>query len=157
VRIQSSADWNEYRRLSKALKDAARKDLQAELRQEIRRAGQPALTATRSAVLGVDMSGGPAGRSTGLRARIAAATKLQVLGSGIRFTVREKQVDPKYGERLVLGSEGTPWRHPVFGNRKAWVPQVGQPWFYPTLRSHGPAFRQAAVRAMHRIMSRIAG
>jgi hypothetical protein len=157
VRVEVSADWQEYRRLSKALKDAARRDLQAELRREIRAAGQPALAATRAAVLGVDMSGGPAGRSTGLLARIAAATRLQVLGSGIRFKVQNKQVDPKYGERLVLGSEGTPWRHPVFGNRKAWSSQVGQPWFYPTLRSRGPAFRRAAVQAMHRIMSKIAG
>lgn len=157
VRIQSSADWHEFRRLSAALKDAARSDLRKELRQEIRRAGNPALTAVRGAVLGVDMSGGPAGKSTGLLARISAATKLQVLGSGIRFVVREKQVDPKYGATLTAGSEGTPWRHPVFGNRKAWASQVGQPWFYKTLRAEAPAFRKAAIRAMHNVMKKIGG
>jgi hypothetical protein len=156
VRVHSSANWEDYRRLSRALKDAARKDLQAELRREIRRAGQPALTATRSAALSVDMSGGPAARSTGLRARIAGATKLQVTASGVRFVVREKQVDPEYGTTLVAGSEGKKWRHPTFGHRP-WKTQVGQPWFYPTLRSHGPAFRQAAVAAMHRIIRQIAG
>lgn len=157
VRIQSSADWHEFRRLSAALKDAARSDLRKELRQEIRRAGNPALTAVRGAALGVDMSGGPAGKSTGLLARISAATKLQVLGSGIRFVVREKQVDPKYGATLTAGSEGTPWRHPVFGNRKAWASQVGQPWFYKTLRAESPAFRKAAIKAMHNVMRKIAG
>lgn len=156
VRIQSSADWHEYRRLSAALKGAARADLRKELRQEIRRAGDPALTAVRSAVLGVDMSGGPAGKSTGLLARISAATKLQVLGSGIRFVVRDKQVDPKYGTTLTAGSEGKRWRHPTYGH-KPWVPQTGQPWFYKTLRAEGPAFRKAAIQAMHNVMRKIAG
>lgn len=156
VRIQSSADWHEFRRLSAALKDAARSDLRKELRREIRRAGNPALTATRAAVLGVDMSGGPAGKSTGLLARISAATKLQVLASGIRFVVREKQVDPEYGATLVVGSEGKRWRHPTYGH-KPWVAQVGQPWFYPTLRAEGPAFRRAAIQAMHNVMRKIAG
>lgn len=155
MRIQSSADWHEYRRLSRALKDAGRGDLQKELRQQIRRSGDPALAAARTAALGVDFSGGPAG-STGLRARIAGATRLQVLASGIRFQVFPSRVDPKYGETLVLGSEGKRWRHPTFGHRP-WKPQWGEPWFYPTLRSHGPAFRRAAVQAMHRIMAKIAG
>jgi len=153
--VQSSADWHEYTRLSRALKEAGRGDLQRELRREIRSAGQPALTAARSAVMGVDFSGGPAG-STGLRGRIAAATRLQVLGSGIRFSVQNAKVDPQYGERLVMGSEGKTWRHPLFGNRERWYPQTGQPWFYPTLRSHGPEFRRAALRAMRKIMAKIA-
>jgi len=156
VRVSSSADWHDYQRLSRALKDAARTDLRRELRQEIRKAGQPALAEVRAAALGVDMSGGPSG-STGLRARIAAATKLQVRASGIEFTVRASQVDPRYGETLAVGSEGTPWRHPVYGNRNAWVTQVGAPWFYPTLRAHAPAFRRAALDAMHNIMRKIAG
>ena len=156
VRIQSSADWHEFRRLSAALRDAARTDLRKELRQEIRRAGDPALSAVRAAALGVDMSGGPAGKSTGLLARISAATKLQVLASGIRFQVQAKQVDPKYGDTLVLGSEGKRWRHPTFGH-KPWVAQVGQPWFYKTLRAEAPAFRKAAIKAMHNVMRKIAG
>ena len=156
VRIESSADWHEYRRLSQALRDAARTDLRRELRQEIRKEGQPALAAVRAAALGVDMSGGPAGRSTGLLARISAATKLQVLATGIRFQVQAKQVDPKYGQTLVLGSEGKRWRHPTFGH-KPWKSQVGQPWFYRTLRGEAPAFRRAATRAMHNVMRKIAG
>jgi hypothetical protein len=156
VRIQSSADWHEYRRLSAALKDAAHGDLRRELRREIRRAGDPALTAVRGAVLGVDMSGGPAGKSTGLLARIAAATKLQVLASGIRFQVQDKQVDPKYGATLTAGSDGKRWRHPTYGH-KPWVSQRGQPWFYKTLRAETPAFRKAAIQAMHNVMRKIAG
>jgi hypothetical protein len=152
--VQSSADFAQYQRLSRALREASRGDLQRELRREIRKAGQPALAAARSAALGVDMSGGPSG-STGLRGRIAKATKLSVTAGGIRFRVQDRQVDPQHGETLVLGSEGKPWRHPVYGNREAWVSQVGEPWFYVTLRAHAPAFRRAAVRAMHRIMDKI--
>jgi len=157
VRVESSADWHEYRRLSQALKDAARKDLRLELRRNIRAAGKPALAKVKEAAGSIEMSGGPAGKSTGLRARIAAATKLQVLASGVRFTVRESQVDPTYGTTLVAGSEGDTWRHPVFGNRDKWVPQTGSPWFYPTLRAEGPAFRRAVIKAMRDVMAKIAG
>lgn len=160
VRVQSSAQFQEYQRLSKALRQAARGDLQKDLRRQIRLAGQPALAAARLAAQGIDMTstrGGvaPPDTATGLRSRLARATKLSVTAGGIRFQVREAQVDPRYGAVLTAGSEGARWRHPVFGNRRAWTAQTGSPWFYPTLRSYGPAFRRAAERAMRDTMNKI--
>ena len=155
VRVQSSAAYGEYRALASRLRTADR-ELKKDLRKRIRESGNPALSAARAAAMGIDMSGGPAG-STGLRGRLARATKLSIMASGIRFVVREAQVDPRYGATLTAGSEGTTWRHPVFGNRNAWVPQTGSPWFYPTLRAHGPAFRRAVEQAMRDTLKKIAG
>jgi hypothetical protein len=104
----------------------------------------------------IQMSGGPAG-STGLRGRLSAATRLHVLASGVQFRVHEDLVDPHYGKTLTAGSEGETWRHPVFGNRNVWVPQTGSPWFYPTLRAHTPAFRQAIVQAIRDTLDKLDG
>ena len=158
VRVVSSASYGEYRALAARLRTADR-ELKKDLRKRIRESGNPALTAVRSAAAGIDMSGGPAG-STGLRARLAKATKLSIMASGIRFVVREAQVDPQYGDTLTAGSEGATWRHPTFGRRKgknAWHRQTGEPWFYPTLRAHGPAFRRAVEQAMRDTLDKIAG
>lgn len=160
VRVVSSASYNQYRDLSRRLRSADA-ELKRNLRRRIREEGNPALQAVRAAARGIEMSSSPSAGgsgSTGLRARLAAATRLSVQASGVRFTVQARRVDPRYGERLTAGSEGTPWRHPVFGNRTApWVRQQGSPWFYPTLRSEGPAFRSAAERAMRDTLRHIEG
>lgn len=156
VRVVSSVQYEEWRAVVARLRrEANSKELQRDLRREIRQAGQPALAAARAAVMAVDMSGGPAG-STGLRARTARATRLQVLATGIRFSVRESQVDPVYGRALVRGLEGAPLRHPTFG-RRPWTTQTGRPWFYVTLQGFRPQFRAAAEDAMRRSMGRVGG
>lgn len=155
VRVRTSAAYGEYRALAHRLREAdptLRRALQSRIREE----GQPALTAVRAAAHNIQMSGGPAG-STGLRDRIAAATRLHVQANGVQFRVHADAVDPKYGTTLTLGSEGKTWRHPVFGNRNAWVPQTGSPWFYPTLRAHAGAFRKAIIKAIHDTLAKLDG
>src|SRR5690606_4117003 len=159
VRTVSSASFHEYRALSQALKGADRQ-LQRDLRRRIRQEGQPALTAVRAAAQGIEMTSTPSAgggrRSTGLRARLAAATRVSAQATGVRIAVQENRVDPEYGNTLVQGSEGLKrWRHPVFGNTEKWVGQKGSPWFYPTLRREGPAFRAAVERAMRDTMRKI--
>jgi hypothetical protein len=159
VRVQSSATYSQYRALAQRLRGAD-KELQRNLRRRIRQEGQPVLSAVRAAAAGIEMtspggSAGGSGRSTGLRARLAAATKLSVTASGISFQVQESKVDPRYGDVLTAGSEGHTWRHPVFGNRNAWVTQHGTPWFYPTVRAAQPAFRRAVEQAMRDTMDMI--
>lgn len=160
VSVRSSASYNQYRDLSKRLRGADR-ELQKDLRKRIRVAGQPALAAVRSAAGGVDMTSDPSAggtaRSSGLRGRLAAATRMSVTASGVRFQVQEKRVDPRYGATLTAGSEGTAWRHPVYGNRNAWVRQQGSPWFYPTLRSETPSFRRAVEQAVRDTLKTIEG
>lgn len=161
VRVTSSASFQQYQALAQRLRSADR-ELKRDLRQRIREAGDPALRAVRAAAMGIRMSspggGAIASGSTGLRGRIAGATKLGILASGVRFTVNERQVDPRYGETLVAGSEGTTWRHPIFGRRKGrWVEQTGSPWFYPTLQAEGPAFRRAVEKAVQDTLDKIGG
>ena len=160
VRIQSSAAYGDWRALARRLRQAD-PQIRRDLRRRIREAGTPALSAVKTAAHGVQMTTSPdaagTGGSTGLRDRLDAATKLSVLASGIRIQVRESQVDKRYGKTLTAGSEGKTWRHPVFGNKNAWVAQTGSPWFYPTLRAETPAFRRAVERAMRDTLRMIEG
>lgn len=149
-------------RLSKNLKQAGRRDLQRELRREIRAEGKPVVTELRRAVMGVDVSsseGGtaPPDTSTGLRAKVAKATGLSVTAKGIRFRVSGKRLGDFPGAAKYLEAVGryARWRHPVFGNRDAWVEQSGEPWFYPTIRKNAGAFRHACHRAMEKTALKI--
>lgn len=161
IAVVKVAGGAELQRLSRRLKEAGRGDLQRKLTRNIRTAGEPGLRAVQSKFQGVDVTAVPSrggGGSTGLRARTAAATKLQVTGRGIRYKVIGRQVDPRYGDTLVNGLNNTGvWRHPVFGNRRAWVTQTGQEVFDPTLLGYEPKFRQACLDAMDETAAQIMG
>lgn len=147
-----------WRVLSAELVTRGRVDLQRDLRQAVRREGEPAVAAVRAAIMAVDVTSSKGGtarpdRSTGLRARVAAATKVQATTTGVKITVNGRQVDLVYGKSLAwyLAATRRPWRHPVFGRRANpadWQVQQGQPVFFPTLDAHRPAFRAAILRAM---------
>lgn len=160
VKIQGA---DEYKRLARRLKDAGRGDLQRRLTREIRREGSPALQAVKRAWLGVDVTSSGGGsvapdNSTGLRARAAAATRISILGSGIRVRTEGKRVDPVYGRTLTYGLDGLGrWRHPVFGNRNAWESQQGQEVFYSTLTRFESRWRRGVQRAMEQTARIIAG
>lgn len=161
IAVTKVAGAAELQRLSRQLKEAGRGDLQRKLVRNIRREGDPGLRAVQAKFLGVDVEATPSrggGGSTGLRARIAAATKLQVTGRGIRYRTIGRQVDPEYGDTLVNGVNNTgPWKHPVFGNRRAWVTQHGQEVFDPTLLGYEPRFRKACLDAMDETAAQIMG
>lgn len=169
--MPSAAVWikadgaQKYRAVARRLREAGRRDLQRKLTRAIRREGGPALQAVRAAWLTVDVSstrGGTArpDRDTGLRQRVARATRIQVLQSGIRITVAGRRVDPNYPS-LVFYLNGFPrgrsWRHPVFGDRNNWQTQRGQEVFHPTLRRFEPAWRAGIIRAMEEIVAEIEG
>lgn len=157
------AGAEQYKRLARRLADAGRGDLQRRLTREIRREGADALSDVRRAWRTVDVrsSGGgvvPPDRSTGLRRRVAAATRISVLGSGIRIRVEGKRVDPVYGQSLSRGLDGLGrWRYPVFGNRAVRGENFGQEVFYRTLRRHEPRWRRGVIRAMEATAREIAG
>jgi hypothetical protein len=152
-----------YRALSRRLREAGRGDLQRKLTRSIRQEGAPALAAVRAAWLTVDVESSRGGtarpdRDTGLRQRVARATRIQVLQTGIRISVSGARVDPKYPS-LVFYLNGFPrtrsWRHPVFGNRLVWTAQKGEEVFYPTLREFTPAWRAGIKRAMEETAAEI--
>lgn len=81
-----------------------------------------------------------------LRSSIAGAITVSVTGSGVRIKVNGARL----GKRRALPGkidEGQ-WRHPVFGNRNAWVSQRGQPWFGVTFDRHRTQIRRAVLDAV---------
>jgi hypothetical protein len=150
----------QYRALSRRLREAGRGDLQRKLTRAIRREGQPALNAVRQAWLSIDVESLPPndrgghGRpdtSTGLRQRVARATRMSVRQNGIAISVSGTRVDARY-PTLAMYLNGfprkRPWRHPVFGNRLVWVAQRGREVFYPTLIEYAPRWRKGVVAAI---------
>ena len=140
------------------IQSRGRGDLIGPLRAAIRREGRPTVNAVQAAWLTVDVSSSRGGtarpdRSTGLRRRVSAATRLAITGTGIRIVVNTAAVDPRYGKALTwyLDARGKPWRHPIFGRRargRDWATQRGQEVFFSTIDAHAPAFRAAIDRAM---------
>lgn len=149
----------QYRALAQRLREAGRGDLQRKLTKAIRREGDPALRAVQAAWMTVEVtSSRGGGSSSGLRARVAAATRISILGSGIRIRVEGKRVDPVYGRSLSYGLDGLGrWRHPVFGNREVWEQQRGQEVFYSTLRRYETRWRAGIEQAMEETARQIQG
>jgi hypothetical protein len=154
------AGQEKYRRLSRRLKDAGRGDLQRRLTTAIRREGDPALSAVRGAWRGVDVTSSAGGgrRSTGLRARVAASTRVYATANGIRVQVDSARVDRQYGRQLVYGLDALRrWSHPVFGNRNVWVQQRGQEVFFSTLTGFEHRWRSGIEREMDTMAAEIEG
>jgi hypothetical protein len=154
---------DQYKRLARELRNAGRGDLQRQLVREIRRTGSPALQAVQRAFLKIDVQSTQGGgrKSTGLRSRVSAATRISVLGSGISIRVEPRRVDnrsPRYGRALTYGLDGLGrWRHPVYGNRLVWTEQTGYEVFYRSLKRYETAWRAGVVRAMQETARKIEG
>lgn len=154
------AGQERFNRLSRRLRAAGRGDLQSRLVKAVKREGDPAVAATKAAFRGVDVtsSAGGSGKSTGLRARIAAATTVRATGTGIRVEVNSAKVDPRHGYALVFGLDALRgWSHPVFGNRNVWATQRGQEVFFSTLSGYEDRWRAGIVDAMEDAAREIAG
>lgn len=150
----------QYRALSRRLREQQRGDLQRKLTRAIRTVGSPAVTAAQAAWRTVDVTP-PAGagrKSTGLRARVAAATRVSILQSGISIRVEPSKVDPRYGKSLSYGLDGLGrWRHPVYGNQNVWTQQYGQEVFFKTLERFETAWQAGIERAMEDAARQIEG
>lgn len=152
------AGQEQYKALARRLREAGRGDLQRKLTKAIRKEGDPALRAVQGRFRSVDVtSEGPGGSHSGLRARVADATRISILGSGIRIRVEAQRVDPAYGRTLAWGINGQRWRHPVYGNTKVWTSQQGQRVFYETLTAYESRWRAGIERAMDETARMIEG
>jgi hypothetical protein len=167
VRVRGHRD---LRRLAERLRAAADGQLERDAQTELVDAAPPVLAEVRAKVLGSSFPAAEPGRalgrrSTGLRARLADATRTEPLHApvGVRFTVVGAVVepdDPRGGHKLAkyTDTELAPrWRHQVFGDPDAWFNQLGDPWFFSTIRPAEPRFRAAVERAMSRTARRIMG
>lgn len=147
-----------FRRTARRLQEA-KPIITTEAGREIVRASPPVLGAVQAQVRGASFPAVPSkggGGHTGLREHLATSTRSRPYGAGVKFVV----ADPR-GQKMARLTEGTTgatrWRHPVFGNRDAWVQQRADPWFFPTIRSKRPVFAGAVERAVRNIVRRLGG
>ena len=123
----------------------------------LRAATAPVLADLRRAVMAVEVESSRGGfappvRDRGLRQAVAAALTVNPTTRGVRISVTDKKVDPKYGAVLPKYLDASlpkyqRWRHPVFGN-DVWVTQRGQAWFFVTISRHERTFREAVLAAL---------
>lgn len=90
-------------------------------------------------------------RSTGLRSALAnsVSVSLRSAGNGIEYRITADHPLAEHTNGSVR------WRHPVFGNRDAWVGQQGSQWWTRAMRDSAPSMRDAAARALERAVRRI--
>jgi hypothetical protein len=120
----------------------------AETRKELR----PALRAGGQHI--VDEMRSRASYSSRIPGAIRMTVSFAAKGGGIRFKVLASRAPhARVLERGNFGGRASSFRHPVFGDRDAWVTQPTRPFFFPALRdSRGPLRNhiQQAVAAAQR-------
>ncbi|WP_182379821.1 hypothetical protein [Nocardioides sp. WS12] len=135
--------------VAKRLKAAGRGDLRKELLQQVRAAAKPTVTdIKRNAATDLPQRGGLA--QAVAKSRIGTRTRM----SGKRVGVR---IEAKNGMDIKRLDQGR-LRHPVFGNRKAWVEQTVKPgWFSEPIKRRLPEVRDGVLKAMNDIIKKVEG
>lgn len=140
------------RALQRRLRLAGAGGLQRELSRRLQQAGRPVLLSLRAEILAMPAHGPD---STGLRRRIAAATRSAPRIGGVRFYVATGMMGDQY-QLPPLIEAGAGWYHPVFGHRP-YVYQNSWPWFERTVRANEPVLQRAVEEAMQQIADLING
>ena len=110
------------------------------------------------------------GKHTGLRARIAQCatqaswTTGREAGVSVWMDTRRMEPDyrtpPLYMDGVAAGPSRrgyTRWRHPVYGNRDAWVTQEAHPYFSRAVEPLGPAAGIALRGALEDVTRQLSG
>lgn len=153
--IDVRVDPNTQRQLQVAARKLKRHGNAVAIRKEmvkgLRAAAKPGEKAAKASAMSLPAN---TGQSTGLRRRIASAIGIQVRAS------RNALVRIRVGRAKMGGQASLPqrmnrpgrWRHPVYGNREAWVTQTSRAgWFdRPVL-----ATRPQAIAEMTKVLQRI--
>lgn len=142
----------EARRLARRFREAGAGGLQKELERQLLRSARPVLLELRQAALALPSKGVG---STGLRKKIAAATRSAPRVGGVRFYVATAQL----GGQAMLPEKihaAAGWWHPVFG-RPPFVHQDSPavPWFTTTIEANEGRLRQAVEDAVRRIAAQL--
>ncbi len=171
IRVRVS-NYKQFGRLARRLREAAEGGLTTELAAEIQKPAPTTLATIQAAVVRRSFpaevpSRNHRTRSTGLRDKLAAATKTLPLASppGVRFYVDGAVVnpdDPRGGHALARYTDvelAPRWRHQTFGRTEPedWFRQLGDPWLAVSVRPDEPQYRDAVERAMDRVARRIEG
>ena len=99
-------------------------------------------------------------RGSGLRASVARTVQTQVRTGGNSASVRIRSnagLMPADQRKLPMYMNTGRWRHPVMGNRDAWVTQTVSPagWFDRAMDRGGPKVRDEAVKTTERFIRQL--
>ena len=139
--------------------EADGKALRRDLLREMRSAARPLVPDLQSAVRSLpDVS--PAFAEPSLREAVAqqitVGARLTGRSTGVKVAVGTKK-DPRgfrFAGRKLNRRSG--WKHPVYGNREAWVTQTGREWFEPTILQRREEMQRAVMDAVEAMARRIA-
>lgn len=159
----------DLRKMARALREADKVGLGRELGKAIKDAAKPTERAIQESARNFQTHGvrRPGARrpftrampSKGTRARIANAVKAEVRineeNPRVRFSVKNSQLPENLKGMPSKFDSPTPWRHPVLGNRNAWVSQTGSSWFWPPIRDRIKLFRAELDKALDRTREKL--
>ncbi len=102
-------------------------------------------------------------KQTGLRAAIDSGMTISdysdTSGEGSQISTTAPRPGGSYlprGLDVLLAPKG--WKHPVFGNKKKWVQEVGNvPWFSETMQSAQPEMEQKIQEEIEAAIKQISG
>lgn len=145
---------DDLRRISRELRHVGDgKEITKRMRKELRASAQPLVPLVRSSIRSIPSS--RPYRAAGLRGRMSRATRLEVKTTGKQagIAIRVDGRKMRGAGRLPSYVEGTRprWRHPVYGNRGAWVQQPPRPYFYKIVKPAGLRSRFAVNRVLDQI------
>lgn len=155
-------DSGDLRAVVKALKQVEDgKEIRKQLSRELREVARPLVPKVQQAWRSAPSMQGAGRGQPDLRVLLAKATRSQVRLSGketgvvIRTDGRKMPTGMKALPGYAEGIRRRPWRHPVYGNRNAWVTQRPFPRFYEAVQPNEAAARQACEQAVARAFDKV--
>ena len=151
---------HKLREMADQLRRADRTELGRQLARAIRRAAEPTVKDLREAARGIRTSGErkPGARRRfvmpvppkGTRAKIADSITFTVLvlGDNPRVQFRTGRGLPPNLKAMPRKFDDGHWRHPIMGNREAWVGQRSNPWWFEPIKKDLKIFRAEIDKAL---------
>lgn len=136
-----------------------------EMRRAVRQAARPVMTDMRAKIDGNAMSASGAGMHAydgpsgggGITGRMQRSLSIRISGGKVRIYVRPAAMGSAAKIPAYIDA-GQSWRHPVMGNRRAWVSQTGSAagWFTDTGRAHFPQVKRDVQDVLDEFAAQVA-
>jgi hypothetical protein len=153
IRVTTGPEWKRVEETLRVLNET----LADQFKRELRDAADSLADKTRKAVLEIPVHGG---KHTGLRGRVGKGVGVKLTGAGVSISSSMDRASERNIPAYLDARDG--WRHPVFGNRHAWVRQTtGGAWFTDVLEHGQPEVEEKLTgvfeKAAHEIAAAGAG
>lgn len=153
---------DDVKNLAKVLRKVS-PELGRDMRRAVRTAAKPVITDMKSTIGGNAMTAtgsgvhaydGPTGPG-GITAKMQKNIRLRISGGKVRIFV---PAAGSVGKIAASIDAGKAWRHPVMGNRKAWVSQTGSAsgWFTDTAHQHFPQISRDVKDVLDEFAAKVA-